>query len=107
MKSKEQQTPTNERLNPHISGLAGIKNKGRERESEEQNPHSFDHLVMERAKVKRKEILSHNPNLLVGHHDRATKWHKAIPMVSSDAVVITRTKGMLWLKWYEHTSWLG
>jgi hypothetical protein len=34
MKSKEQQTPTNERLNPHISGLAGIKNKGRERERE-------------------------------------------------------------------------
>jgi hypothetical protein len=29
MKSKEQQTPTSERLNPHLIGLAGIENKGR------------------------------------------------------------------------------
>jgi hypothetical protein len=62
---------------------------------------------MEWMKVERKEIRSHDPSPLVGHHGRATKWHKAILMVRSDAVVIARTKGMLWLEWYEHTSWLG
>jgi hypothetical protein len=41
MKSKEQQTPTNERLNPHISGLAGIKNKGRERERAKNRIHTL------------------------------------------------------------------
>jgi len=29
----------------------------------------------------------HNPNQLMGHHNRATKRHKAIPMARSDVVV--------------------
>jgi hypothetical protein len=53
MKSKEQQTSTRERLNPHLTRLAGIENKGRERE--EWNLHSFDQLIMEWTKVGRKE----------------------------------------------------
>jgi hypothetical protein len=60
----------------------------RTREEEEWNLHSFDHLVMGRTKVERKEIRSHYPNPLVGHHDHATNLHKAILMVRSDAVVI-------------------
>jgi hypothetical protein len=60
----------------------------RTREEEEWNPYFFDHLIMERTKVERKEIRSHDPNPLAGHHNRATKWHKAILMVHSDAVVI-------------------
>ena len=32
----------------------------------------------------------HNPNQLIGNHNRATKWHKAIPMARSDVVVIAR-----------------
>jgi hypothetical protein len=60
----------------------------RTREDKEWNLHSFDHLVMERMKVERKEIRSHDPNPLVGHHNHATKWHKAILMVRSDAVVM-------------------
>jgi hypothetical protein len=62
---------------------------------------------MERTKVGRKETRSYNPNPLVGHHNRATKWHKAIPTAHSDAVVIARPEGTLGSKWYEHTSWLG
>jgi hypothetical protein len=34
MKSKEQQTLISKRLNPHLTGLAGIENKGRERRTE-------------------------------------------------------------------------
>jgi hypothetical protein len=34
MKSKEQQTPTSERLNPHLTGSTGIeKKRGRRKES--------------------------------------------------------------------------
>jgi hypothetical protein len=34
MKSKEQQTPTSKRLNPHLTGSAGIeKKRGRRKES--------------------------------------------------------------------------
>jgi hypothetical protein len=62
---------------------------------------------MEQAKVEEKEARFPNPNPLVGHHNRATKWHKAIPTAHSDAVVIARSKETPWSKWYEHTSWLG
>ena len=35
----------------------------------------------------REGVQSHDPNQLIGHHDRATKWHNAIPSVRSSAVV--------------------
>ena len=38
----------------------------------------------------------HNPNQLIGHHNRATKQHKAIPTARSDVVVIARPKGTPW-----------
>jgi hypothetical protein len=34
-----------------------------------------------------------------GHHDCATKRHKAIPRVRSDAVVTARAEGTLWSRW--------
>ena len=37
-----------------------------------------------------------NPNQLIGHHNRATKWHKAIPAARSDVVVIARPEGTPW-----------
>jgi hypothetical protein len=43
----------------------------------------------------KREARSHNPNPLVGHHDRATKRHKAILTTYSNAVVIARSKEML------------
>jgi hypothetical protein len=49
----------------------------------------------------------HDPNQLLGHHNRATKLQKTIPMAPSDAVVIVRSEGMLWSMWYEHMRWLG
>ena len=52
---------------------------------EEWNPYSLDQLVMDEG--WREEVQSHDPNQLIGHHDRATKWHNAIPMVRSGAVV--------------------
>jgi hypothetical protein len=36
----------------------------------------------------------HDLNPQVGHHNRATKWHKAIPLVHSVAVVIARSEEM-------------
>jgi hypothetical protein len=48
----------------------------------------------------------HDPNQLIGHHNRATKRHKAIPTAHSDAVVIARSEGTLWSMWYEHMRWL-
>jgi hypothetical protein len=83
----------------------GIENKGRERE--EQNPHSFDQLIMERTKVGKKETRSYDPIQPIGHHDRATKWHKVIPTTHSDAVVIARSEEMTRSMWYEHMRWLG
>jgi hypothetical protein len=71
MELKEKQHQTSKGLNPHLSGLMGIENKGKERE--ERNPRSFNQLVMEQTKVERKETRSHDPNPLVGHHNRATK----------------------------------
>jgi hypothetical protein len=62
---------------------------------------------MERAKVGREEAWSHDPNQLIGHHDRATKQRKAIPMAHTDAVDIATSEGMLWSMWYEHMRWLG
>jgi hypothetical protein len=53
----------------------------------EWNPHSFNQLAMERAKVGSREARSYNPNPLIGHHNHATKWHMAISMARSDAVV--------------------
>jgi hypothetical protein len=38
----------------------------------------------------------HDPDQLIGHHNHATKWHKAIPVAHSDAVVIARPKGTPW-----------
>jgi hypothetical protein len=38
----------------------------------------------------------HDPDQLIGHHNRATKWHKAIPMAHYDAVVIARPEGTPW-----------
>jgi hypothetical protein len=38
----------------------------------------------------------HDPDQLIGHHNRATKWHKAIPAAHSDAVVIARPEGTPW-----------
>jgi hypothetical protein len=49
---------------------------------------------MEQAKVEEKEARPHNPNPLIGHHDRATKWHKTFPTAHSDAVVIARSEEM-------------
>jgi hypothetical protein len=57
-------------------------------------------------KIGRKEIRFHDPNPLIGHHNHATKLHKAIPAVHSDAVVIARPEGTPWYKWYKHTRWL-
>jgi hypothetical protein len=54
-----------------------------------------------------KEGMIHDPNQLLGHHNHATKLHKAIPMAPSDAVVIARSEGTLWSMWYEHMRWLG
>jgi hypothetical protein len=103
VESKEQQTPNKQGTHPHLSGSTEIKNKGREKEK--WNLHSFNQLVMERMKVARKETRSYDPNPLVGHHNHATKWHKAIPSAHSDAVVIARSIEMPWSKWYEHMSW--
>jgi hypothetical protein len=44
----------------------------------------------------------HDPSQLLGHHNCATKLHKAIPTAPSEAVVIARSEGMLWSMWYEH-----
>jgi hypothetical protein len=66
---------TSEGLNPHLTGSTRIQNK----RGEEWNPHSFDQLVMEQTKVGRKETRSHDPDPLVGHHDRATKLAQGYP----------------------------
>jgi hypothetical protein len=83
----------------------GVENKRGEKR--QWNPYPLIQLVMERAKVGIKEARSPNPNPLIGHHNCATKWHKAIPTVCSDAVIITRSEGTLWSEWCKHTSWLG
>jgi hypothetical protein len=44
---------------------------------------------------RKREARSHNPNPLVGHHDRVTKWHKAILTSHSNAVVTARSEEML------------
>jgi hypothetical protein len=49
---------------------------------------------MGRAKVGIREARSPNPIPLVGHHDRATKRHKAILTAHSNAVVTTRSEEM-------------
>jgi hypothetical protein len=38
----------------------------------------------------------HDPNQLIGHHNHATKRHKAISAARSDAVVIARLEGTPW-----------
>jgi hypothetical protein len=38
----------------------------------------------------------HDPNQLIGHHNRATNLHKAIPVAHSDAIVIARSEGTPW-----------
>jgi hypothetical protein len=96
---------TSEELNPHFTRSMGVENKRGEKK--QWNLHPLIQLIMGRAKVGRREARFANPNPLVGHCNRATKWHKAIPMAHSDVVVIARSKEMPWSKWYEHTSWLG
>jgi hypothetical protein len=59
------------------------------------------------AKVGKREARFPNPNPLVGHHDHATKWHKAILTAHSNAVVTARSGEMLWSKWHKHTRWFG
>jgi hypothetical protein len=56
--------------------------------------HPFIQLVMGRAKVGKSKARFPNPNPLVGHHDRATKLHKAILTTHSNAVVTARSKEM-------------
>jgi hypothetical protein len=80
------------RLNLNLIGSTGVENKRGEKR--QWNPYPFIQLVMERTKVGIKEARSPNPNPLVGCHDRATKWHKAIPTSHCDAVVITRSEEM-------------
>jgi hypothetical protein len=67
-----------------------IENEGRT--EEEWNLHFFNQLAMEQAMVGRREARSHDPKPLVGRHDRASKWHKAISTAHSDAVVIARSR---------------
>ena len=55
----------------------------------------------------RKETQFHDPNQLIGHHDRAAKWHKANPVARSDAVVTAGSRRMLWSRWCNHMRWLG
>jgi hypothetical protein len=65
MESKHQ---SSKRRNPHLTGSMGVQNK----RDEEWNLHSSVWLIMERMKVGRR-AQSHDPNLLVGHHNCATK----------------------------------
>jgi hypothetical protein len=52
MESKEQHTPSSERLNPHLTGSTRIEKKiGR------RNLHSSDQLILEQGKIGRKEVL--------------------------------------------------
>jgi hypothetical protein len=46
------------------------------------------------VKVGKREARFPNPNPLVGHHDRATKRHKAILTAHSNAVVTARSEEM-------------
>jgi hypothetical protein len=105
VESREQQTPNKPKGSIHIL----LDRRGlRTREQEERvepallrpTRHRTDEGWMKGGTI-------HDPNQLIGHHDRATKWHKAIPMAHSDAVVIARPKGALWSMWYEHMRWLG
>jgi hypothetical protein len=83
---------TSKELNPHFTGSMGVENKRGEKK--QWNMHPFIQLVMGRAKVGIREARSPNPNPLVGHHDRATKWHKAILTAHSNAVVTARSEEM-------------
>jgi hypothetical protein len=80
---------TSEELNPHFTRSMGLRKRG---EKKQWNLHPFIQLIMGRAKVGKSEARFPSPNPLVGHHDRATKWHKAILTAHSNAVVITRSK---------------